>query len=71
MPDVVLDRLRRGLSARLDDARDRLAENDDTNGTGGTATVSADRVYRQLAATGRGRDNRTPAPLRHPSHRGE
>jgi hypothetical protein len=27
VPDVVLDRLRRSLSARLDDARDRLAGN--------------------------------------------
>ncbi|MER6129259.1 cation:proton antiporter, partial [Streptomyces sp. NPDC001795] len=42
--DVVLDRLRRGLNARLDDARDRLSE---SNGTA-AATESADRVYRQL-----------------------
>lgn len=41
VPDVVLDRLRRGLTARLDDARDRLDEN-----TGGSG--SADLVYRQL-----------------------
>ena len=27
VPDVVLDRLRRGLNARLDDARDRLSDN--------------------------------------------
>ncbi|MGI5377080.1 cation:proton antiporter [Streptomyces sp. CA-251387] len=45
VPDVVLDRIRRGLTARLDDARDRLAG---SNGTDGTATESADRVYRQL-----------------------
>ncbi|MGW3728785.1 Na+/H+ antiporter [Streptomyces sp. NPDC000851] len=44
VPDVVLDRLRRGLNARLDDARDRLA---DGNGHG-TPTESADLVYRQL-----------------------
>jgi CPA1 family monovalent cation:H+ antiporter len=44
VPEIVVDRLRRGLTARLDDARDRLA------GAGGTApaTESADRVYRQL-----------------------
>ena len=42
--DVVLDRLRRGLTARLDDARDRLTEQ---NGNG-AATESADLVYRQL-----------------------
>ncbi|MFI2202894.1 Na+/H+ antiporter [Streptomyces sp. NPDC020192] len=42
--DVVLDRLRRGLTARLEDACERLAE---TNGAT-TATESADRVYRQL-----------------------
>ncbi|GHE00837.1 hypothetical protein [Streptomyces alanosinicus] len=46
VPDVVLDRLRRGLTARLDDARDRLTESD--GATGGQATESADRVYRQL-----------------------
>ncbi|WP_394365734.1 hypothetical protein [Streptomyces sasae] len=34
MPEVVLDRLRRGLAARLDDAD--------------VGTESADRVYRQL-----------------------
>jgi CPA1 family monovalent cation:H+ antiporter len=45
VPEVVLDRLRRGLTARLDDARDRLAEND---GAGGAAAESADLVYRQL-----------------------
>jgi len=44
VPDVVLDRLRRGLTARLDDARDRLTDHD-----GGTAPAeSADLVYRQL-----------------------
>ncbi|MER6124936.1 Na+/H+ antiporter [Streptomyces sp. NPDC001795] len=44
VPDVVLDRLRRGLAARLDDARDRLAEQD----SNGAPTESADLVYRQL-----------------------
>jgi CPA1 family monovalent cation:H+ antiporter len=44
VPDVVLDRLRRGLTARLDDARDRLADNDGN----GTPAESADLVYRQL-----------------------
>jgi CPA1 family monovalent cation:H+ antiporter len=44
VPDVVLDRLRRGLTARLDDARDRLS---DDNGNGVHAE-SADLVYRQL-----------------------
>ncbi|MFF7161208.1 Na+/H+ antiporter [Streptomyces sp. NPDC008086] len=44
VPDVVLDRLRRGLTARLDDTRDRLAE---TNGTGAPAE-STDLIYRQL-----------------------
>ncbi|MGW7236225.1 Na+/H+ antiporter [Streptomyces sp. NPDC054804] len=39
VPEVVLDRLRRGLHARLDDARDRLAE---------STAESADLVYRQL-----------------------
>jgi len=43
-PDVVLDRLRRGLTARLDDARDRLA---DSNGSA-VPVESADLVYRQL-----------------------
>ena len=44
VPDVVLDRLRRGLQARLDHARDRLTES-----TGDAAPVeSADLVYRQL-----------------------
>ena len=42
--DIVLDRLRRGLTARLEDARDRLTEQ---NGTA-VATESADLVYRQL-----------------------
>lgn len=41
VPDVVLDRLRRGLTARLDDARDRL--NEDTG-----PSDSADLVYRRL-----------------------
>ncbi|MFF4060210.1 Na+/H+ antiporter [Streptomyces sp. NPDC001668] len=41
VPDIVLDRLRRGLTARLDDARDRLNEDTGTSG-------SADLVYRQL-----------------------
>ncbi|WP_051834040.1 cation:proton antiporter [Streptomyces sp. NRRL S-646] len=41
VPEVVLDRLRRGLTARLDDARDRL-----TDPTGQSAP--ADLVYRQL-----------------------
>ena len=44
VPDVVLDRLRRGLTARLDHARDRLAQD---NGDG-TPTESADLTYRQL-----------------------
>ena len=44
VPDVVLDRLRRGLNARLDDARDRLSDN---NGQAAHAE-SADLVYRQL-----------------------
>ncbi|WP_406433368.1 Na+/H+ antiporter [Streptomyces sp. NBC_00631] len=39
VPDVVLDRLRRGLHARLDDARDRLTD---------STAESADLVYRQL-----------------------
>ncbi|RPF31869.1 Na+/H+ antiporter [Streptomyces sp. TLI_185] len=44
VPEVVLDRLRRGLTARLDDARDRL-----TDPTGQSAPgESADLVYRQL-----------------------
>ncbi|MGV5032590.1 Na+/H+ antiporter [Streptomyces sp. NRAIS4] len=42
--EVVLDRLRRGLNARLDDAHDRLAD----GSGGGAATESAERVYRQL-----------------------
>jgi CPA1 family monovalent cation:H+ antiporter len=46
VPDVVLDRLRRGLAARLDDARDRLAEQDGASNT--AANESADLVYRQL-----------------------
>jgi CPA1 family monovalent cation:H+ antiporter len=44
VPDVVLDRLRRGLTARLDDAHDRLAEGNDQ----GAPAESADLVYRQL-----------------------
>jgi CPA1 family monovalent cation:H+ antiporter len=44
VPDVVLDRLRRGLTARLEDARDRLVDQDG----GGDATVSADLAYRRL-----------------------
>lgn len=44
VPDVVLDRLRRGLTARLEDATDRLAA---TNGST-TPSESADLVYRQL-----------------------
>jgi len=44
VPDIVLDRLRRGLNARLDDARERLTEQ---NGAV-VATESADLVYRQL-----------------------
>ncbi|MEU2424938.1 hypothetical protein ABZ619_28645 [Streptomyces sp. NPDC007851] len=44
VPDIVVDRLRRGLTARLDDARHRLA---DSNGAA-TATESADLVHRQL-----------------------
>jgi CPA1 family monovalent cation:H+ antiporter len=44
VPDAVLDRLRRGLTARLDDARDRLAEDGGTPVT----TDSADRMYHQL-----------------------
>ncbi|MGJ5754378.1 sodium/proton antiporter (CPA1 family) [Streptomyces puniciscabiei] len=43
VPEVVLDRLRRGLTARLDDARDRLSRSD-----GGVPAESADLVYRQL-----------------------
>ncbi|WP_225835669.1 hypothetical protein [Streptomyces sp. NK08204] len=45
VPDAVLDRLRRGLTARLKDARGRLAGSDRADGT---ASESADRVYRQL-----------------------
>ncbi|MCX4596610.1 Na+/H+ antiporter [Streptomyces sp. NBC_01549] len=44
VPDVVLDRLRRGLTARLDDASDRLGQ---AYGDG-TPTESADLTYRQL-----------------------
>ncbi|MEV0322516.1 Na+/H+ antiporter [Streptomyces sp. NPDC050658] len=44
VPEVVLDRLRRGLAARLEAAQDRLA---DTDGDG-RGQESADRVYRQL-----------------------
>ncbi|MEU4084990.1 Na+/H+ antiporter [Streptomyces aureus] len=47
VPDVVLDRLRRGLTARLEDARDRLTDSAG-DGADGTSTDSADRVYRQL-----------------------
>ncbi|MER6128087.1 Na+/H+ antiporter [Streptomyces sp. NPDC001795] len=43
-PDVVLDRLRRALNARLDDARDRLAEGNGSPPPG----ESADLVHRQL-----------------------
>ncbi|MEU1412457.1 Na+/H+ antiporter [Streptomyces sp. NPDC005731] len=42
-PDVVIDRLRRGLNARLEDARDRLTDTD-----GVLPAESADLVYRQL-----------------------
>ncbi|MER5304038.1 cation:proton antiporter [Streptomyces lasiicapitis] len=41
VPEVVVDRLRRGLQARLEHARERLDEN-------GGAAESADLVYRQL-----------------------
>ncbi|OIJ65518.1 Na+/H+ antiporter [Streptomyces mangrovisoli] len=44
VPAVVLDRLRRGLVARIDDARDRLSGNDGAAG----AVESTDQVYRQL-----------------------
>ncbi|WP_406474801.1 Na+/H+ antiporter [Streptomyces sp. NBC_01615] len=44
VPEVVLDRLRRGLTARLDDASDRLA----AAHSNGIATESAHLVYRQL-----------------------
>ncbi|WP_329229972.1 Na+/H+ antiporter [Streptomyces canus] len=44
VPDVVVERLRRGLTARLDDARDRLAD-DSTNAA---PAGSADLVYRRL-----------------------
>lgn len=44
VPDVVVDRLRRGLTARLDDARDRLSQAD----ADGTPAESADLTYRQL-----------------------
>ncbi|WP_327726092.1 Na+/H+ antiporter [Streptomyces europaeiscabiei] len=44
VPDIVADRLRRSLTARLDDARDRLAE---SNGSD-VPTESADLVHRQL-----------------------
>ncbi|MFG2879383.1 Na+/H+ antiporter [Streptomyces sp. NPDC048337] len=40
-PDVVLDRLRRALTARKEHALDRLADTDDP-------AESADRIYRQL-----------------------
>jgi CPA1 family monovalent cation:H+ antiporter len=42
-PDVVLDRLRRGLTARLEDARDRLADH-----AGTVPAESADLIYRRL-----------------------
>jgi monovalent cation/hydrogen antiporter len=44
VPDVALERLRRGLTARLDDARDRLADDN----TAAAPAESADLVYRQL-----------------------
>ncbi|MFJ9120302.1 Na+/H+ antiporter [Streptomyces sp. NPDC102394] len=44
VPDIVLDRLRRSLNARLDDARERLAH----NGGNTTTAESTDLVYRQL-----------------------
>ncbi|GAA0481741.1 Na+/H+ antiporter [Streptomyces olivaceiscleroticus] len=44
VPDVVLERLRRGLQARRDHARDRLAE----SGGDGAQAESADLVYRQV-----------------------
>jgi CPA1 family monovalent cation:H+ antiporter len=46
VPEVVLDRLRRGLTTRLEDARDRLAESDGP--AEGAPAESADLVYRQL-----------------------
>ncbi|QIB47207.1 MULTISPECIES: Na+/H+ antiporter [Streptomyces] len=42
VPEVVVDRLRRGLQARLEHARERLDENGDAT------AESADHVYRQL-----------------------
>ncbi|WP_369234046.1 Na+/H+ antiporter [Streptomyces sp. R21] len=48
VPDVVLDRLRRGLQARLDHARDRLAESTGDSDDGAAPVESADLVYRQL-----------------------
>ena len=45
VPDVVLDRLRRGLAARLDDARDRLS---DAGGSAPGIPGSADLTYRRL-----------------------
>ncbi|MER7983915.1 Na+/H+ antiporter [Streptomyces sp. NPDC095817] len=44
VPDVVLDRLRRSLTARLEDASDRSVQADGD----GTPTDSADLTYRQL-----------------------
>ncbi|MGW2209762.1 Na+/H+ antiporter [Streptomyces sp. NPDC001781] len=44
VPDIVVDRLRRGLTARLDDARGRLAEQNGST----SAIESFDMVYRQL-----------------------
>ncbi|MGH4036166.1 Na+/H+ antiporter, partial [Actinomycetota bacterium Odt1-20B] len=47
-PEVVLDRLRRGLQARLEDAQDRLGAVDSSGNGAGSAGESADLVYRQL-----------------------
>lgn len=50
MPDMVVDRLRRGPTARLDDAHDRLdgAGNRLTDHDGRTRPGSAGLVHRQL-----------------------
>ncbi|WNM29151.1 Na+/H+ antiporter [Streptomyces sp. Li-HN-5-11] len=48
VPEVVVDQLRRGLTTRLEDARDRLAESDGDGGADGAPAESADLVYRQL-----------------------
>ncbi|MEU2864606.1 Na+/H+ antiporter [Streptomyces mirabilis] len=48
VPTVVLDRLRRGLAARLDSARDRLAESTDASDGDAIPVESADLTYRQL-----------------------